>query len=78
MFFEDSEKIFSQRIKELRLSHSMTQLELAQQLGFTKAAISNLENRKKRPSLETLLLFADYFTVSLDYLIGRSDEHACL
>lgn len=65
---------FASRLKELRTSKGLTMEALAKEIHGTKAAIGNLENGKKNPALDTLLALADYFDVSLDYLVGRSDD----
>ncbi|WP_326910631.1 helix-turn-helix domain-containing protein [Sedimentibacter sp. MB31-C6] len=67
-------EIFSLRLKQLRLSNNLTLLQLGNNVGSTKATISNLENGNKKPSLELILTLAEYFNVSLDYLTGRSDS----
>lgn len=66
--------IFAERIKSLRKSKSVTQAVLAELLGVTKTQISDLENGKTTTSIERLYTLADYFDVSLDYLVGRSDD----
>lgn len=48
--------------------------ELAKAIHGTKAAISNFENNNKKPSLDALIALADYFDVSIDYLVGRTDS----
>lgn len=65
---------FADRLKELRTAKGLTMEALANEIHGTKAAIGNLENRRKKPGLDTLLALADYFDVSLDYLVGRSDD----
>lgn len=49
---------------------------LAKEVQATKAAIGNFENGNKKPSLDALIALANYFDVSLDYLVGRSDDPA--
>lgn len=78
MFFSfvfDS-KAFAARVRELRIARGLTMEALAKELHGTKAAIGNFENENKKPSLDTLIALADYFDVSLDYLVGRSDRQA--
>ncbi len=67
-------EIFAERLKQLRITNNLTLKELGENLNATKATIGNLENCNKKPSLELILLIADYFDVSLDYLVGRSDD----
>ena len=64
-------KKFAQRLKELREYYDMTQAEVAAYLNFSSAAISNYECGAREPGIEELILLADFFHVSLDYLVGR-------
>lgn len=68
-----SKNIFAQRLKTLRKSRKCTQLTLANLLGITRTQISDLENGKTSTSIERLCKLADYFDVSIDYLVGRTD-----
>ncbi|WP_257720094.1 helix-turn-helix domain-containing protein [Desulfotruncus alcoholivorax] len=65
---------FSYRLKELRKSRSVKQKELGQIVGLAESAINNLENKRRSPSIEIAVALADFFDVSLDYLVGRSDD----
>ena len=65
---------FSERVKELRLKNHMTQVALGKILGVRQDAISTYENGKFYPEVRNLLILADYFGVSLDYLVGRTDN----
>ena len=67
-------KKFAQRLKELREYYGMTQAEVAECLNFSSAAISNYECGEREPGIEELVLLADFFQVSLDYLVGRIDD----
>ena len=71
-FFDD--QAFASRLKELRTARGLTMDALAKEIHGTKAAIGNFENANKKPSLDALIALADYFDVSLDYLVGRSDD----
>ena len=62
--------MLSQRIRELRLSKRMSQVELAKLLGVSKQSVSNWENDNIQPSIEMLLKIAEVFSVSTDYLLG--------
>ena len=66
--------IMEQRIRELRLEKGMTQWHLARKLNFGCSAISNYENGRNEPNIETLKKLASVFEVSMDYLTGFSDE----
>jgi transcriptional regulator with XRE-family HTH domain len=61
------------RIKDLRAEKGISQNELAKALGLTQQAISAYENGLREPDLETLQKIADFFNVSVDYLLGRTD-----
>lgn len=62
------------RLKELRKKRKISQLKLALDLNMNQNTISRYENMEREADYETLIRFADYFNVSLDYLLGRSDE----
>lgn len=66
--------IFSQRIKQLREERNLGVRELAAILGISHSAISMYENCKRTPDIETCRLFANFFNVTGDYLLGLSDE----
>lgn len=61
------------RLKILREEHRITQMELGKQFGISDAAINYYEKGKRQPDTETLNKIADYFNVSADYLLGRTD-----
>ena len=62
------------RLKELREARHLSQLRLATELNLTQNSISRYENMEREAGYETLIRIADYFHVSLDYLLGRSDK----
>ena len=62
------------RIKELRRKYPMSQAQLAQALHVSQASISGYENGNYEPDFELTRQMADLFNVSIDYLLGRSDE----
>lgn len=61
------------RIRELRKSHSLSQVELARELHVSKQTISNWENNNIPPSVDTLVRIAKFFQVSTDYLLEFSN-----
>ena len=61
------------RIKELRNEQHITQLKLAMDLNMSQNTISRYENGEREPGIAELIRIADYFHVSLDYLLGRTD-----
>jgi transcriptional regulator with XRE-family HTH domain len=62
------------RIAYLRDRRGWTQEELSQALGISRASLSHYEKNRREPDSETLTKFADVFNVSLDYLVGRTDN----
>ena len=62
------------RLKELRKKRKISQLKLALDLNMNQNAISRYENMEREADYKTLIKLADYFDVTLDYLLGRSDE----
>lgn len=65
--------MFGQRLAKLRKERNLSQYELAEKMGFSRGQIANYEQGTRQPDFETLLKFADYFGVSTDYLLGRTD-----
>lgn len=63
---------FADVLKELRTSVGYTQDELSKNMNISKSAISMYENGNREPDFETLEVFADYFNVDIDFLLGRS------
>ena len=62
------------RLKKLRKAKKISQLKLALDLNMNQNSISRYENCEREADYETLIKFADYFDVSLDYLLGRTDK----
>ena len=58
-------------IKQARLNAGKTQSEIAKAIQSTQNTYSNYENGKTEPNIETLKRIADYFDVSIDFLVGR-------
>ncbi len=65
---------FSEILKELRLERKISQKALGELLGITDRNIRFYENGSHRPDFDGLLLLADYFQVSVDYLVGRTEN----
>jgi len=65
---------FGYRIRGLRRGRKKNQKELAAFLGLSQTTIANYENNSRFPNDATLIRLADYFHVSLDYLLGRTDD----
>ncbi len=62
------------KIKELREEKKWQQKDVAEKLNKTTACISSWETGKTEPSIDDLVRLADIFEVSLDYLLGRTDD----
>ena len=61
------------RLKELRRRHGLSQLQLALKLDMNQNTISRYESLEREADYATLIKFADFFGVSIDYLLGRTD-----
>ena len=60
------------RLKEIRKRKNISQLKLAMDLNLSQNTISRYETGEREPGIAELILIADYFNVSVDYLIGRT------
>ena len=67
---------FSERLKELRKQAHLTQVELAGKLGIVQSSYADWERGKKKPTQENLVKIAQVLNVSVDYLVGNSEEKA--
>lgn len=67
------ENILGKRIKELRESKDVSQLELSKHLNISNTTLSQYETGKRIPSDEIKIKIAQYFNVSIDYLFGQSN-----
>lgn len=65
---------YGERIALLREKYSMTQEELSLKLGITRASLSHYENNRREPSYNTITTIANFFNVSIDYMIGRTEN----
>lgn len=61
---------FQARIKKARIDAELTQQQVANDTGISQSIIAYLETGKREPSLENLGILADYYNVSVDYLLG--------
>ncbi len=61
------------RIKELRKELGLTQEEFSEKIGYTRTAISAWEVGRNEPSNDDTIKLANFFNVSVDYIIGNSD-----
>ena len=67
-------KIFAERIKYLRAEKGIGQVELAKELGVSSGAISFWENGLREPTMSSLIALAKFFHVSIDYIVGLTDD----
>lgn len=64
---------FKDRLSLLRKEMNLTQTEFAEKIGFSRTAISAWEIGRNEPSNEDTIKIADFFGVSVDYIIGKSN-----
>ena len=67
-------KIFAERLKTLRKADRRTSKEMAEYLGISQRAYLYYESAVHYPDVPNLIKLADYFGVTTDYLLGRSDR----
>ena len=65
---------FAERLKELLKQAHLTQVELAKRLGIGQSSYADWERGKKKPTQENLVKIAQILDVSIDYLVGNSEE----
>lgn len=70
----DYKNNFSTQLLKCRKSAGISQRALADILNISDAAITMMEKSRRAPSFEILCALADYFDVSIDYLVGRTDN----
>lgn len=66
--------IFGQRLRKLREQKGITQAEISKALKMNRATYAHYETGRREPDIATLRLLAEYFNVSVDYLIGKTNE----
>ncbi|MDE6618342.1 MAG: helix-turn-helix domain-containing protein [Clostridiales bacterium] len=64
---------FSERLKELRHSKNLSQMELADKTGISQSAIAKWELDKTEPTASALITLSRFFDESVDYLLGLKD-----
>lgn len=67
-------KMFTERLKQLRKQANLTQKEISEKLGISQPQYARTENGGRAPSKETLELLSSFFGVSIDYLLGKTDN----
>jgi len=65
---------FSERLKKLRKQAGFTQVEVASKLGISQQAYASWERGAKKPTQDNLVKIAQILNVSVDYLVGNSEE----
>ena len=65
---------FQERLIDLRKSRNLTQKDIADNIGISVLGYQRYEYGTREPAFRVLISLADYFDVSLDYLVGRSDD----
>lgn len=63
----------SERLKECRKKKGVKQSEVADRLNVQRQIISYYESGTRKPNLDDLIMLADFYNVSIDYLVGRTD-----
>lgn len=69
----DAQSDFPARLQRLRERNRLKRCVLAELCGLNSNAIKRYETRKAKPTMDALVAIADFFDVSIDYLLGRSD-----
>ncbi len=64
--------VFGQMLKKLRINNELSQKTLADKIGVIQQSISAYENGTSDPSIDCLIKFAQFFNVTIDYLVGYS------
>lgn len=65
--------VFKDRLKELRLDKGLSQMQLAKELKLSQSAVAKWELGKTEPTATAIITVANYFNVSIDYLLGVED-----
>jgi uncharacterized HTH-type transcriptional regulator yobD len=61
-------------LRKLRKAHGLTQLALQMETGIEQALLSKFETGERIPPTESLLVLADYYKVSIDYILKRTEN----
>lgn len=64
----------NERLKDLRISKGLSQKQLSSEIGVSDRNYQRYEYGEREPVASTLIALADYFDVSIDYLVGRTDD----
>lgn len=66
--------VMKNNLRKLRKERKLTQVALQMQTGIEQSLLSKFENGERTPPTETLLILADFYNVSLDYLLCRTEN----
>ena len=66
--------VMENRLRELRKNRGYTQISLQMQTGIEQALLSKFENGERVPPTETLVRLAEFYDVSIDYILCRTDK----
>lgn len=69
-----SKNFFVTKLNKLMQEQKLTKQALAEIMGISRQAVSKIANGINMPTIDNLVLIADYFNVSIDYLVGRNDD----
>jgi transcriptional regulator with XRE-family HTH domain len=69
-------RMFGDRLKEIRKRNNLTQEELATILGVSRSSVAKYEANERYPEIDLIVKAADYFCISVDYLLDRNPSHA--
>lgn len=65
---------FGEHLKNIRKSKDLTQKQVANTIGISERGFQRYELNERKPTYDILIAIADFFDVSLDYLVGRSND----
>lgn len=71
---KETKFVIAKNIQKLRKEKGLTQIEFAEKINYSDKSVSKWERGEGLPDVETLLLIADLFSVSLDFLVGREEK----
>jgi transcriptional regulator with XRE-family HTH domain len=66
--------MFGKRLRELRKEKKLTMKELGKKFNLAESTISGYENENRKPDMDIIKQFADFFETSVDYLLGRTND----
>lgn len=67
--------VYKNRIRDLREDMDLRQADVAERVSIDQRTLSNYETGKTNPDSDALIRLADFFDVSIDYLVGRTDTN---